>query len=123
VFVAEASQQQAPRVVVSYDSNRQYVDPEVGKIVHRIGAAAGDDSALTMPQDEYWGLTGDAGDFAEDEFVRHHVAENRHSDAGECGHDLPQAVHFFGGAGHDEANNLQCDFLTAMACDRESHAK
>jgi hypothetical protein len=121
--VAETTEQQTSGVVVSYDSNRKYIDPEVGKIIYGIGAASGNNRALAMPQDQYWGLARNAGDFAKDEFVCHHVAENGDGDARECGHDLTQAVSFFGSAGHVQAVNLQSDFLTAMAYVPESHAK
>ena len=117
--MAEGAEQQAPGIVVADNSNRKHVDAEIGKIVDRVGAAAGDDGALAMPQDEHRRLAGDARNFAEDKFVRDHVAEHRHGDARECSDDLAQAVGFFGYAGHDEDSNLLSDFLTALARVRE----
>src|SRR5439155_6879005 len=77
-LMTEASQQQSAGLVVADNSNRQNVDAQVCQIVHRVGAAAGNNCAFAMSKNEDWGLTRDAGYFAEYEFVGDHIAEHGH---------------------------------------------
>ena len=83
-----------PGFIVADDADRKHVDAQVGEIIYRIGAAAGDDGAFAMFEDEYGRFARDAGDFAEDKFVGHQVAENGDGDFGEGFDDLLEALGF-----------------------------
>jgi hypothetical protein len=81
MFVAKTAEQQAAGFVIANNADRKHIDTEISEVVDRIGAASGDHGALAMPQDQYRGFARDAGNFPEDKFVGHHIAEDGYGDA------------------------------------------
>jgi hypothetical protein len=92
MFLAEGFQQQPSGFVITNHAHWKYVHAEVGEIVDGIRSAAWDHSALAMFEDKHGSFTGDAGDLAEDEFVRNQVSQYGDADPGKLVNDAQQAL-------------------------------
>ena len=103
--MAESAQQQLSRLVVTHDPNRQDVDSEVGKVADRIGAAAGNDLAIAVLQNQHWRFARDARYFAEHELIGDKICEDGYRQLGKRFNDLSQAVIFFNMFGHQYAGS------------------
>src|SRR6266700_6787096 len=55
-FVAKTSQEQTSRLIVSHDPHWQNADAQIGKIVHRVCSATGNNGAFAMTKNEHWSL-------------------------------------------------------------------
>src|SRR5437763_862997 len=91
-FVPKAAQQQATGIVVADDSYGKNINPEVCKIVCRVSAAAGNDGALAVTQNQDGRLPRDARDFAEDKFVCNHVTEDGDGESWKRFDDLAKMI-------------------------------
>ena len=83
MFVAKSFEQQASGFVVSHHSHGKNVNPQVGKIIDRIGAASRHDGSLAMLQNQDRSFPRHPRDFSKDEFVGHQVANHGDRDLGE----------------------------------------
>ncbi len=111
-LVAKVFQQHAPGFVVADDADGKNIHAEIGEIIGGVGAAAGDDRALAMLENQHRRFARHARNLAEDEFVGDQVAQHRDGDLGKRLDDLPEAVGFFGMLGHQR-----------QPCQRFSHAR
>ena len=88
MLVAECLEQQAARLVVADHADGQHVDAQVREIADRIGAASGHDAAFAMFEDQDRSFARNPGDFAENKFVGHQIAEHGDRDFGKGFDDL-----------------------------------
>ena len=100
VLVTEGPDKKAARFVLSDDPDRQNVNFQVGKVVNSIRAAAGDDGALAMLEDEDGGFARDARNLAVDELVGNKVGERSDGHLGKDVEDFLEPLGFFGMSGH-----------------------
>jgi len=118
----KARRQQLSRLVVTHDPDRQDVHSEVGKVADRIGAAAGDDLAIAVLQNQHGRFARDARYLAEDKLIGDQICEDGYRELGERFDDLPQAAVFFNMLCHQYAGSQYAgssgatqDFLTSGA--------
>ena len=90
--MAECLKQHASRLIITDDSHRQNVDAQIREIVDCVRAAAGNDAAFAMLQDQDRSLARDPRDLAKNEFVGHQIAEDSDRHLWERFDDLPQAT-------------------------------
>src|SRR5207237_8409019 len=102
-FVAKLFEQQAPRLIISDDTDRKNIHPKLGKIVDGVRASAWDYTALAVLENQTRGLAGDTGDFAEPDFIGHKIPDHGDGDLGERFNDLVGLFGLFGMLGHRDS--------------------
>ena len=81
------------------------VHSEVGKVADRVGAAAGDDLAIAVLQNQHGRFARDARYLAEHKLVGDQIGEDGYGQLGKRFDDLPQAVVFFNMLCHQYAGS------------------
>ena len=104
--MAKLFEQQAPRLIISDDTDRKNIHPKLGKIVDGVRASAWDYTALAVLENQNRGLAGDTGDFAEHEFICHKISDHGDGDLGEGFNDLFEPFGLFGMLGHPDSEPI-----------------
>src|SRR5882672_3993106 len=99
--VAEGTEQEPARFIVTYYTDRKNSYAQVGKVANRVGGAARNYFAIPVLQDQHRRFARDARDFAEDEFIGDQITQDGDGGLGKRLHDLAQAVVLSDCLGHD----------------------
>src|SRR5580700_2345588 len=112
-LVAKGAEKKLTGLIVTDDADGKHVDSEIGEVVDGIAAAAGDDLAVVMLENQDGSFAGDARNFAEHELVGNQVGEHSHGQLGERLDEFLETVVFFMFAHSIMATRCNQDFLTS----------
>ena len=74
-FVTKMFDQQSSRLVIADNPDWQNVDPEIGEIIRRIGAAARSDGPFTMLENQHRRLARDTRNLTKDKLIGDQVSQ------------------------------------------------